>query len=101
MKILIISPYFFEPHRWMISAYKTALALSKNDQVVVMTTGRPWIEQMNKNLTIYRLRDLFLPDPINFSFVPFLGWHLLRIIRKEKPDCFLVNKHMFYTSLAV
>jgi len=101
MKILIVSPYFFEPHRWMISAYKSALALAKRDQVIVATTGRPYKEKVNENLTIYRLRDIFLPDPINFSFVPFLSFHLYKIIRKEKPDCFLVNKHMFYTSLAV
>jgi len=101
MKVLIISPYFFEPHRWMISAYKTALALSKNTQVIVVTTGRPYKEKMNKNLMIYRLHDFFLPDPVNFSFVPFLGWQLYSIIKKEKPDCFLINKHMFYTSLAI
>jgi len=101
MKILIIMPYFFEPHRWMISGYKTALYLSKKNKVIVLTTGRPYYEEMGPNLRIYRMWDFFMPDPVNFSIVPGLFWHLCRVIKKEKPDIFLVNKHMFYTSLAV
>lgn len=101
MKVLIISPYFFEPHRWMISGYKTALNLSKGHQVVVLTTGKPAYEKLNPNLKIYRLKDLFLPDPVNFSIVPGLFSKLKKVIKKEKPDIFLVNKNMFYTSLSV
>lgn len=101
MKVLIIAPYFFERHRWMISAYKTALALSKRMDVVVLTTGSPIEEQANPRLKIYRMKDWFIPDPVNYSIVPGLIPVLERIIRREKPDIYLVNKHMFFTSLAV
>jgi glycosyltransferase involved in cell wall biosynthesis len=101
MKVLIVMPYFFEPHRWMISGYKTALSLSKKIPIVVLTTGKPYYEELNPNLKIYRMRDLFIPDPVNFSFVPGLFWHLLKVIKKEKPNIFLVNKHMFYTSFSI
>lgn len=101
IKILIISPYFFEPHRWMISAYKTALFLSKKHEVVVLTTGSKPFEQYNKNLKIYRMEDWFIPDPVNFSIVPGMLFRLLRVIRTEKPTHFVVNKNMFYTSLCI
>jgi glycosyltransferase involved in cell wall biosynthesis len=101
MKILIVAPYFFERHRWMISAYKTALELSKDHQVVVLTTGKPKYERLNNSLTVYRMWDLFLPDPINYSVVPNLPFRLWSVIRRERPDVFLVNKHMFWTSFSV
>lgn len=101
MKVLIIAPYFFEPHRWMISAYKTALNLAKKCQVIVLTTGKPAYEELNRNIKIYRLFDIFLPDPINYSIVPGLFFKLWKVIKKEKPDIFLVNKHMFFTSFSL
>ncbi len=101
MKLLIIAPYFFEKHRWMISAYKTAIHLSKTMDVVVLTTGKPSYEEIHPRLRVYRCRDLFMPDPINYSIVPGLFFKLQQIIRREHPDVFLVNKHMFFTSLAV
>lgn len=101
MKVLIIAPFFFERHRWMMSAYKTALNLSKKMKVVVLTTGQPKYEIINPNLKVYRMWDIFLPDPVNYSIVPGLIPHLEKVIHLEKPDIFLVNKHMFFTSLAV
>lgn len=100
MKVLVIAPFFFEQRRWMISAYKTALALSRRMDVIVLTTGTPTFEQLNSRLRVYRLKDWFLPDPINYSLVPGLIGGLERVIRTEHPDIYLVNKHMFFTSLA-
>src|SRR5687768_15652494 len=102
MKILVVSPYFNEPHRWMISGQKTAFELSKNHSVTVATTGsETTIELVNKNLKIYRKKDIFLPDPINYSLIP--GWFgfLKQIVLDEKPEAILINKHMFYSSLAI
>lgn len=102
MKILVIVPYFDEPHRWMISGQKTAYKLAEQHQVLVLTTGRETTQvKINSNLTIYRLKDIFLPDPINYSIVPGLFQTVKQIVYQEKPDACLINKHMFYTSLAI
>jgi len=101
MKLLLIAPYFFEKHRWMISAYKAAMNLSKDIEVVVITTGRPRYEEINKNLRVYRCWDWFIPDPANYSIVPGLFLKIIKVITKEKPDVYMVNKHMFFTSFSV
>ena len=85
----------------MVSAYKMAHHLSRVIQVVVLTTGSPKYEEINENLKIYRMRDLFFSDPINYSVVPNLYYNLLKVMRKEKPDVYLVNKHMFFTSFSI
>jgi len=101
-KVLVIVPYFEEPHRWMISGQKAAYELAKYQQVVVITTGHhDTIEQKNSNLKVYRLKDWFLPDPINFSIIPGYFRKLKKIVQEEKPNSCLINKHMFYTSLAI
>lgn len=104
--ILIIAPRFFDAiygeKRAMMSAYKTALALAEHACVTVVTAGPPpRREQVSDRLTVYRLWDLFLPDPINYGIVPGIFTSLLPIIWRTKPDAILVNKHMFFTSLAV
>ncbi len=102
MKILVVVPYFDEPHRWMISGQKTAHELAKHHKVVVVTTGAvASSEQPYPNLTIYRLKDIFLRDPINYSIVPSLFGRIRQIVEREKPDSVLINKHMFFTSLAL
>jgi len=51
MKVLIIAPFFFEKHRWMISAYKTAHELSRDHEVIVLTTGTPRFEEVHPRLS--------------------------------------------------
>ena len=105
MKILLVTPYFFEPHRWMISGYKGALGLSSlGHDVVVFTAGsrgQPAVERLSPNLTVYRFPDFFLSDPVNFGIMPFLFPRLWRVIRRERPTHFIVYKYMFHTSLSV
>ncbi len=102
MKILIIAPYFFSPRAWMVSAYKTALALSKKHQVIVVTSGDKKEEKsINPNLKVYNLKHIFLKDPINYNIIPGLFSFIKKIIKKENPDIFLINKHMFYSTFAV
>jgi glycosyltransferase involved in cell wall biosynthesis len=104
MKILLVTPYFFEPHRWNISAYKSALSLARIGRDVVVFTsgssGQPPVEEIGPNLKVYRFRDIFLPDPVNYGIVPFLFPRLWRVIRKERPTHFLIFTHMFHTSLS-
>jgi glycosyltransferase involved in cell wall biosynthesis len=102
VNILVVVPYFDEPHRWMISGQKTAYELSKQHQVVVLTTGpKTDVVAVNKSLKVYRLRDIFLRDPINYSIIPGLFRAVRTIVKQEKPEVVLINKHMFFSSLAI
>lgn len=105
MKVLLVAPRFFDAvhgeKRAVFSAYKTALALSQHIPVVVVTAGPPpRYEKVDDRLTVYRLWDLYVPDPVNYGITPGVFTTLPSIIRKEKPDAYLVNKHMFFTSFA-
>jgi len=105
MKVLLVAPRFYDAKfgekRAVFSAYKTAHELAKHVDVVVVTAGTPpRYEKVSDRLTIYRLWDLYLPDPVNLGIVPGIFTALPSIIRRERPDMFLVNKHMFVTSLA-
>jgi glycosyltransferase involved in cell wall biosynthesis len=105
MKILIVTPYFMESRRWVASSYKAAFALARSGREVVVFTsgsaGTPREERPAPQLKVYRFRDLFLPDPVNFGILPFLSLRLWSVLRRERPTHVLVYKHMFYTSLAV
>lgn len=102
MKILVVVPYFDEPHRWMISGQKAAYELAKKHQVVVLTTGAKTVtERVSKNLTVYRLKDWFIPDPVNYSVIPGLFSAVKRIVASEKIEACVINKNMFYSSLAI
>lgn len=86
----------------MISGQKTAFELAKHHEVIVVTTGRkPGREKRGDRLTVYRLKDIFLPDPINYSIVFGLFLAVRTIVAKERPDACIINKHMFYTSLSI
>jgi len=100
-KILIISPYYKEKHRWMVSTYKYAENLAKHAKIIVFT-GRsrktnPIIR--GKNLKIFGFRDIFIPDPANYGIIPFMYLRLYRLIKQENPDHIIINKHMFHTAL--
>ncbi len=102
-KVCIIAPNFLEPHAWMVSAYKTAILLSKNRFDVSVLTSRTKDSKKFERIDgikVYRMPCFFIPDPFNYTVTPFLCFHLLRIIKKEKPDVFIVNKYMFYTSFS-
>jgi glycosyltransferase involved in cell wall biosynthesis len=101
--ILLISPYWKEPHRWMVSSVKLAeLWQRMGYRVIVVCMGAETSkEDVSSTLTIYRVRDLFLPDPFNYGIAPTLLFHVLRAIRKEKPDLLIVNKVLFWSSLVI
>ena len=103
IKVCIVAPNFLEPHAWMVSAYKTAKLLSQNGfQVVVLTSKTKGSKSFEKigNIKVYRAPCLFIGDPFNYTFVPFFTSHLKKLIEREKPDVFINNKYMFWTSLS-
>lgn len=106
LKILLIAPTFAVSKnskvQAMMSAYKSALNLSKHAHVIVLAAGdAPRYERMNKNLEVYRLKSIYLGDPINYMMPLSIFWQTIRLTLKEKPDVFLVNKFMFFNAMVI
>ncbi len=101
--ILLISPYWKEEHRWMVSTVKLAdLWQRLGYRVVVACMGaQTSVEKVSDTLTIYRKKDIFLPDPWNYGISIGFSGFVRRIIRDEMPDLIVVNKILFWTSLSV
>ncbi|HAI98190.1 TPA: hypothetical protein DCL30_01440 [Candidatus Peribacteria bacterium] len=100
--ILLISPYWKEEHRWMVSSVKLAELWQRlGYRVVVACMGsQTGAETVSPTLTIYRRRDVFLPDPWNYGIAFGFTGLVRRIIKIEKPDLIVVNKLLFWTSLS-
>ncbi|MDD5026144.1 MAG: glycosyltransferase [Candidatus Peribacteraceae bacterium] len=100
--ILLISPYWKEEHRWMVSSVKLAELWQRlGYRVVVACMGpRTGVEAVSSTLTIYRRRDVFLPDPWNYGIAFGFTGLVRHIIKTEKPDLIVVNKLLFWTSLS-
>ncbi|TSC59197.1 MAG: group 1 glycosyl transferase [Candidatus Peregrinibacteria bacterium Greene0416_19] len=101
--ILLISPYFREEHRWMVSTVKLAELWQRLGYRVIVAcmgakTGR---EAVSDTLTIYRKKDFFIPDPWNTGIAFGFTGMARRIIREERPDIIIVNKVLFWTSLTL
>lgn len=99
--ILLISPYWKEEHRWMVSTVKLAELWQRlGYRVVVVCMGpKTGVEVVGPSLTIYRKKDFFLPDPWNYGIALGFSGLVRRTIRAEKPDIIVINKLLFWTSL--
>ena len=102
-KIILISPYWKEEHRWMVSSVKLAELWQRlGYKVIVACMGSATgIEEVSDTLTIHRLKDVFLPDPLNFGIALGFAGYVRRLLKKEKPDLIICNKVLFWTSFAV
>ena len=101
--ILLISPYWKEDHRWMVSSVKLAdLWQRLGYRVVVACMGsRSSIEEVSPTLTIHRRKDFFLPDPWNYGIAFGFTGFVKRIMWDEQPDIIVCNKILFWSSLSV
>jgi len=100
--ILLISPYWKEEHRWMVSSVKLAeLWQRMGYRVVVACMGsQSSMEEVSETLTIHRRKDFFLPDPWNYGIALGFSGYVRRLVKKERPDLIIVNKLLFWTSLS-
>src|SRR3989338_1506200 len=101
--ILLVSPYWKEDHRWMVSSVKLAelwQRLGWHVTVVCMSKSTG-IEKVSDTLTIHRRKDLFLPDPWNYGIAFGFSGYVRRLALELKPDLIIVNKLLFWSSLAV
>jgi glycosyltransferase involved in cell wall biosynthesis len=101
--ILLISPYWKEPHRWMVSSFKMAELWQRlGYRVVVACMGSETkTEHLTDTLTVHYRKDLFLPDPWNYGIAFGFTGFVRRLIRSEKPSLIICNKVLFWTSLSV
>ncbi len=58
-------------------------------------------EEVSLTLSIYRVKDFFLPDPWNYGIAFGFSGRALRLARELKPDLIVVNKILFWSSLAL
>lgn len=86
----------------MVSSVKLAELWQRlGYRVVVACMGSPaGTEQVTDTLTIHRRSDLFLPDPWNYGIAPGFTGLVHRLIVEEQPCLIVVNKLLFWTSLA-
>jgi len=101
--ILLISPYWQEEHRWMVSSVKMAELWQRlGHKVVVLCMGHgAKHEKVSETLEIHRVPDLFIPDPWNYGIAFGFSGAALRLARTLKPDVIVVNKVLFWSSIAL
>jgi glycosyltransferase involved in cell wall biosynthesis len=101
--ILLISPYWREQHRWMVSTVKLATLWQKlGYRVVVVCMGdETGVEHVSETLIIYRLKDVFLPDPWNYGIALGFSGTVMRLATEYKPRIIVVNKILFWSSFAL
>ncbi|MDA0375912.1 MAG: glycosyltransferase family 4 protein [bacterium] len=115
--ILLISPYWKEEHRWMVSSVKLAELWQRiGFKVIVicmstvengpadakaMAGKKRKVEKVSQTLEIHRMQDVFLPDPWNYGIAFGFTGYVRKLIKKEKPDHIVCNKLLFWTSFSV
>lgn len=101
--ILLVSPYWREEHRWMVSSVKLAALWQRlGYRVVVACMGSVTrTERFSDTLTVHFRKDHFLPDPWNYGIAFGFSRFVRRLVREENPDLIVVNKLLFWTSLSV
>lgn len=87
----------------MVSSYKLAELWQRLGYRVVVAcmakeSGK---EVVSDTLTIYRRKDLFLPDPLNFGISFGFAGMVRRILKEENIDQIVINKILFWTSWSI
>lgn len=100
--ILLVTPYWREQHRWMVSGYKLAELWQRlGYRVVVACMGSETkTERVSETLVVHSRKDVFLKDPWNYGIAPGFGGFVARLAKEEKPDVIVVNKLLFWSSIA-
>ncbi|MBI3336802.1 glycosyltransferase [Candidatus Peregrinibacteria bacterium] len=101
--ILLISPYWKEEHRWMVSSFKLAELWQRlGYRVVAVCMGRETkVDHISDTLSVHYRKDIFLPDPLNFGIAFGFWCSVWRLIKKEKPDILVCNKVLFWSSFSL
>jgi glycosyltransferase involved in cell wall biosynthesis len=62
--------------------------------------GHVSVEKVSETLTIHRMKDVFFKDPWNYGIAWGFSTLVLKVVSEEKPDLIVINKLLFWTSLA-
>lgn len=86
----------------MVSGYKLAELWQRlGYRVVVACMGSETkTETFSGTLTVHSRKDVFLKDPWNYGIAFGFGGFVARLAKREKPDVIVVNKLLFWSSLA-
>jgi glycosyltransferase involved in cell wall biosynthesis len=100
--ILLISPYWKEPHRWMVSSLKLAELWQRlGYKVIVVCMGTETkTERISDTLVIHFRRDKFFKDPWNYGVSFGFSGFVARLAKSEKPDLIVINKLLFWSTLS-
>ena len=100
--ILLVSPYWKEEHRWMVSSVKLADLWQRLGYTVtaVCMGSETKVEKVSPTLTVHYRKDIFLPDPWNYGIAFGFAGYVRRLAKKENPDLIVVNKLLFWSSLS-
>lgn len=101
--ILLISPYWKEKHRWMVSSVKLAELWQRlGYNVVVLCMGsETQIEHISETLAIHSRKDFFLKDPLNFGISFGFGGAAVKLAQEIRPDYIIINKILFWSSWSI
>ena len=86
----------------MVSGYKLAELWQRlGYRVVVACMGsEAKTERVSDTLTVHSRKDVFLKDPWNYGIAFGFGGFVARLAKEERPDVIVVNKLLFWSSLA-
>ncbi len=104
--ILLISPYWKEDHRWMVSTVKLAelwQRLGYRVDVLCMGDSAKYgaVEKISDTLAVHRVKDHFIPDPWNYGIAFGFSGRAAALAHTLKPDVIVVNKVLFWSSIAL
>lgn len=58
-------------------------------------------EKISDTLSVHRVKDVFIPDPWNYGIAFGFSGRAARLARELKPDVIVVNKVLFWSSIAL
>lgn len=101
--ILLVSPYWKEEHRWMVSSFKLAALWQKlGYKVIAVCMGKETrTEKVSDTLEVHYRKDLFLKDPWNYGICFGFSRYVLRLAKEGNPDYIIVNKLLFWSSISL
>ena len=102
--VLLISPYWREPKRWMISTLQLAqMWKSAGYEVHVLCIGRKeefFEEDASKAASVTALPGFVIGEPFRYAVSFRFFRELFSLVRVLKPRHIVVNKVLFWTSIA-